>query len=1774
MELNLNNELPGYSLKEILFTNAITKVQRALRDQDGCPVIIKSFEIAYPSQRQRQCFLLSYELLRKFEHQNITKALDYFERDGLPVMVLEDKQSIDLCQHAKQVSDQSFPVDAFLNIAIQLADALSVIHHAQVIHKDLHPGNILINPESGVVQVSDFGLASLLSREQTALAPPDQLEGVLAYISPEQTGRMNRALDYRTDFYTLGVTFYELLSGQQPFSADDALGMVHAHIAKAHTPLVKCRADIPPMLSKLIDKLLHKMAEQRYQSALGLKKDLEKCRDILATDHPDTKFQLGKGDISDRFHVPQILYGREPEIKAMVQCFQQAVLGNSQLLSISGFSGVGKSALVHEVHQSIAAHRGLFISGKFDQFQTNTPYSALKQIFKSWLFYALSQSEKDLQSMRQELNDELGENARLLIDFMEEFTPLLGELPEVPALRAQESLNRFNMVFQQFVILISQGRPLVIFIDDLQWADRGTLNLLPMLLEEESSRILLIVAYRDNEVDENHPALQTLNTIKRQKAKKITSLAIQPLSIEHTEQLLVDSLHRSHIELRPLAELIQLKTDGNPFFINEFLKTLYNESLLNFDLTLHRWVWDVQTINRKDITDNVVELMLGKMQQLPLETQKVMQLAACVGSNFDFQMLAIISQSSIEVVSQQLWPAIKEGLILQEGGDWLLGTQSDPKEGSSSNLVLPSNCKFLHDRMLEAAYHSLADSKKRVAHLTIGRLLRDTFIYENELISSAILFSVVEQLNHAHPLITEPSERIQLASLNLKAAQRAKSSSVWEVALNYAVEGVALLPEDAWLNHYELCYGLYLVRIECEYLNCQVALGNQLSEIALSNAHGDFEKAAICRLLLVHNISDNGNGIKWAIEQGFRGLRFCGLDVPELDQINGEFVDKEEARLVSKLQVLDLERVISKAKNAATAERQLQCLLLTRLSGYSQVAGDYQLLRYCINLAMRLVLDGEAGQHTITIFGMYSILRAKHKYYLEADKFSKAAVQLVEFYPQSPDLSLFYNGLGAMQWFYTSPFSQACDFLNKSHDLSLVSGEILGGLIGGLSNSVINLFVMGQRLETLSERLVRIHGLLRKHQLKIAAGGLYSYLVDALMQVPSLNRPLPNPLGESAFSSDEWQLIQSCVMKPFIEHLQLQWFFWSEQYDLAWQSVKAAEPSLELMSGFITPLEHRFIAALLACQKYPDAPEKERLELVGYIECSMDELETLTKLCPENFEHKLHLLRAEQSRALSHDMSLVLAYYEQAIQSTKAGGYLQYLALANELCARYWVAQGFDTAARRYLQQAIYVYRQWGGLLKCSLLQHQYDGLLMNSAVSSETRQFDTNYSETTTFGEGVSLRDQSESQTMLNVESVMEASQQISSELNLRKLLIKSLRLIAEISGAQTAALVMNGKKGAVVETILSGSTKPAKAQRLDDCEEVPVSVINHVLDKKMKFDLSRQDELSRVDKQRLREDPYIKSCRPKAMLCIPINYRDRIIGALYLDSLSVKHHFSDEHLRVVGMLLSQAVISFENARLFGKSERINKTLEEKIVARTLALEDSNFELLAANEELKSFSYSVSHDLRAPLRSIKGFSEILIEEYSESLDGIGTSLLQRIIDSAGKMSELIHGLLELSRVQNAEIDLKPVNLSVMAQTIAQELNKEIPECPVLFKCAEYIVVPGDERMFYSVMENLLNNAWKYSSKVDHPAVEFGVKRLGAKTVYYVKDNGAGFDMTHAHNLFITFKRLHLEHEFSGTGVGLDTVKRIINKHAGEIWGESEIGKGAIFYFTLWTESL
>lgn len=1732
----------GYTTLERLNSSARTLMLRALRASDQQRVILKAPASPHPSPSQISRFNFAFELQRRFNHAGIVKVLARTQKGSVPVMVLEDIGAVPLSDFLQHQPEGRLSLSTFLHVAHQISVAMGEIHRQHVIHKDLHPGNILVHPITMQVQITDFDLSSLLSREQPAVQPASALEGVLDYISPEQTGRMNRSIDYRTDFYSLGVLFYRMLTGRLPFTEDSPIAMVHAHIARLAEPINQLCPHIPALLSTLVDKLMAKNAEARYQSAAGLQYDLERCIEQWQHKNAIDFFLLGTRDLADRLQISQRLYGRESEIEQLLQAFGRTLKGRAQLLTVQGYSGIGKSSLIQEAHKPIAAHGGWFISGKFEQFQHHIPFSGIRDALKSWIQLVLADSQTNLEARKQSLLQALGNNARVLVDFEPEMELLLGSLPPSPELGPLETQNRFYQVMQQFFSCVTQELPLVLFLDDLQWADTGTLNLLRALMRRDAHKFLLIVAVRDNEVTATHPSMQTVAAICQELSEEnCAHLTLAPLSPPELESLLRDTLRREE-GITDLAALIHEKTAGNPFFINEFLRSLYSDGLLWVDTTRQQWDWSLERMHETAMTDNVIDLMITKMRRLPHDTQKLLQLAACIGARFDLNTLALIDGQPLASLQRRLWPALHDGLLLPENTEW--GVSEDTLDETTTHN-LPSIATqdiryfFLHDRAQQAAYQSLDAKTRELTHLNIARMLQT---HDATFDTHQNLFTIVGHFNQALPHVTDPTERLMLATLNAEAAQQAHRSSVWLAASRYIGTARELLPADAWHSCLELTTRIHVLGVECSFLVGQADNAESLAGIALQNLQDPHAKARICLYMLSGNMMRGKRD--YALARGLEGLRYCGIEVPPPEQLDAcsqqeqSKIDNDPRPLMERLQT-------TSATNATTtlAGELLSALLLA-----SYLFGLRSLNTYLAVQGVQLILRHGLCDTNVSLLSQYIVvLLRQHKLDL-AESIATHCIKYADNAVNKRYCVQVYLFTGVLAGTHAMSLRQGNDLLRKGYHVAMEYGDISGG-IACFSNIVINRFAQGDALHDIALHIAQLQELMKRHQTAVSAGKQYARLINMLRDPEG-----PSLLDASAFAPMEWNIINSTTLLAFIEHLRLQWYFWSGRYDVALGQIGNAERSLDLIPGFAPNVDHVMLKALLQCFATDTENNADTARLTEYLNGVRIHFTEMAQRCPEMYEHKRLLVAAELSRltGTSHE---TISLYRSAVTAARRHQFIQYEGLAHERLCHYLLSLGWDDFATVALKEALYLHGRWGCQVRQNHLLRLYPelasvhdtGLAKSQPPSPSARSL----------GEG-------QTTSWLDLESILKSNLAISSELKLDHLLSKMLHIMLENAGAQSASLLLkqNGQL-ALVAKVRSLSGHPVDADQVNvtipitDSTWVPHELIRYALVTGKTLNIPnapRSDAWSR--------DPYVIRHQPLSVLCLPLQHRDRINGVLYLENMLTTDAFTDQRVQVLQMLLTQAAISLENAQLFEEVQALNSSLEQKVEQRTA-------ELNAANKELEAFSYSVSHDLRSPIRNINGFSKMLMEQYRDTLGNDGLDLLQRINRNTEKMAQLITGLLELSKVTRCDLVRTEIDLASMARNIGDDLINQFPQQKVTWTCIDHAPAHGDARLLYAVLENLLSNAWKYSSKIPHSVIEFGTCEQDGSQIYFVRDNGAGFDMRYVSKLFQSFQRLHHEREFPGTGIGLATVHRIIQRHGGKIWAEGVHNQGATFYFTL-----
>src|SRR4028118_1729034 len=888
----ITNLLLGYHINEQIYVGTRTLVFRSLGWSNGQPVAIKLLRNDFPRFNELVNFRNQYVIAKNLEIPGSVKAYSLETYHNHYALVMEDFGGISLSSYLDRLAEASkeplkgLPISEFLPMAIQIANSLDGLYRHHVIHKDLKPANILINPTTKEVKLIDFSIASLLPRQTQEIQNPNVLEGTLPYISPEQTGRMNRGIDYRTDFYSLGVTFYELLTGKLPFQTDDPIDLVHCHLAKQPIPASIVNQSVPLVLSEIVSKLMAKNAEARYQSALGLKYDLETCLSQWQETGTLTKFDLGQRDLCDRFIIPEKLYGRESEVFSLLSAFDRVSAGSTEMMLVAGFSGIGKTAVVNEVHKPIVRQRGYFIKGKFDQFGRSQPFSAFVQAFRDLMGQLLSESDAKVEQWKTQILAALGENAQVIVEVIPELERIIGQQPPVPELSGSAAQNRFNRLFENFIsIFATKEHPLVIFLDDLQWADSASLKLIQLLTSDRSRHYLFLIgAYRDNEVFPAHPLMVTLADIQTTGAT-VNTITLDPLERFDLNCLIADTLACSTALALPLTELVDRQTQGNPFFSTQFLKSLHEDGLIEFNFEARYWQCDIARVRTLALTDDVVEFMALQLLKLPTQTQEVLKLAACIGNQFDLGTLAIVDENSPVETATALWKALKDGLILpltevykfyQAGGysESVIGKGKESDQLSITHDQLPKY-KFLHDRVQQAAYSLIPEDQKRSTHLKIGQLLLEKTPKADR---EERIFDIVNHLNVGVELITPEAEREQLARLNLVAGKKAKAATAYAAAVEYFNVGKKLLTANSWENQYELTLGLNTEAAEAAYLCGDFDRMEELASVVESCAKMLLDKVKVYEVQMQACMAQNK--LQEALNTGLQVLKLLGVEFP------------------------------------------------------------------------------------------------------------------------------------------------------------------------------------------------------------------------------------------------------------------------------------------------------------------------------------------------------------------------------------------------------------------------------------------------------------------------------------------------------------------------------------------------------------------------------------------------------------------------------------------------------------------------------------------------------------------------------------------------------------------------------------------------------------------------------------------------------------------------------------------------------------------------------
>lgn len=1775
--------MPGYRVTEQLHEGQGSNVYRGVRDSDGQAVVLKELKPAYPPPEKIAWFKREYDLLRALDTDGVVKAHELGTSQYRWVMVLEDfgGESLDRILRRRRLS-----LEEVLTLAIELVNALGQVHQRGLIHKSINPGNIVWNPERNELKLIDFGIATELPRQSAPPRNPDVIEGVLAYISPEQTGRMNRAIDFRSDYYSLGVTLYELLTGQLPFQATEPLDLVHCHIARQPTPPHQLDPAIPKPVSGLVMKLMAKTAESRYQSAYGIQADLRECLNQLRARGTVEDFPLGRHDTLEQFQLPQKLYGREKELERLLAGFERvaAAPGRPELMRVTGHPGIGKSMLVRELYKPLTARRGYFISGKFEQLQRSTPYSAVASAFRSLVKQLLGESEAQVKQWREQLLAALGPNGRVLTEVIPEVELIIGEQSAVAQLGPTEAQNRFNLVFQSAMRVFAQPQhPLVLFLDDLQWADSASLQLIELVMRDDELRhFFLIGAYRDNEVGPAHPLTMTLDSLRKGGAV-IEELHLRALGLEQTAELIADTVGQTSDAVRPLAELVHRKTEGNPLFVNELLKLVHREGLLTFDAQQGRWRWDIALIEQWGITDNIVDLLVGNLKRLAVPTQQALKLAACIGYNFNLRTLAIIQGLSLPETAAQLSPALQAGFILTASEPEV---RTEEKEGEGSLLV--HDYRFVHDRVQQAAYALIDEEERKAVHLRIGRLMLANATEQER---RERIFEIVRQLNLGRSLMTDEGERLALARMNQEAASSARFSLADVAAREYLSVAMELLPERSWDEQYELTLRLHEELGEIEHLTGNYEKSEPLLGLALERAWEPVEKAHIHNMRVVQHARLTRH--QDAFKEAQKGLALLGIDLPK-----GEAETKADMLAeFAKVQTNLMGREISSLSCARAMEDPV-AICKTRLLGAALIPVfflDQTLNGLLILKSINLVLEYGPHPKSSELFASYGfLLNVMTGQYRSGYKFGQLALELSKRFDNCASKCRVSLVLVRALAPWVEPLKAVYPLHDAGYRAGLESGELqYAGLL--LMSKLFYQLYEGKLLSHTQSELQEF--------LHFNEKAKNQFVVDALLGIRLIIANLSGTTGGrldfTAGTLTEDSLLAQCKASKNLPAICSFYVLKTSVLCHYGETVAALEASenagkyIQTIAGTAALVQLNFYTSLSLAAEYPNQSEEERQKSWARLEANQKQMKQWAEGCPANFAHMHALVAAEMAR-VSGKNTEAPELYAQAIALANKNGFLHQESLANELAARFFQQQeGQAQRSRELLDAAYYGYRLWGAVHKVKGLAEKYPHL------RADTGEARPGAALSSTTGPGAS--------GALDLISIVKACQAISSEIVLDKLLSKLMGIVIENAGAQRGVLLLarDGRLSVHVDAGLDAASAPgahALPVAADNYPTLAQSLVNYVA--RTKESVILNDALHEGDFTR---DPYVIRTEPRSVLGTPLITQGQLVGILYLENNLTTGAFTPERLEFLRLLSHQIAISIQNALLYDDMEKKVEKRTEELRARNTDLQsalqhlrETQLQLVQAEKmaSLGQLAAGIAHEIKNPLNFINNFAELnvelireLFEEMKnnpslspEDIERMLSDVMangQRILEHGKRADDIIRSMMQHASGASGERQVANVNALVdeyveLAQHGLKGLEAQggvVLERTYDEAADKAELVPQD---IGRVLVNLLNNAFYAvrerqlaSARGQYtPRVSVRTRRQGENVEILVEDNGVGVPAALKRKVFEPF--FTTKPPGAGTGLGLSlSYDIVVQGHRGMLRVESQEGHGATFIVSL-----
>lgn len=1525
--------IEGYTVKGLLYQGTKSEIYRAVDESNGAAVILKTFRNEYPSLKDINRFYTEYAILKKLKANEGPQPIALEKYNNRPVIILSYTEGDNLNDYFET---KKSTITQFLTLAIKIVEKLEVIHSQNIIHKDINLSNILWDEKNEKVSIIDFGLATQLTRENQEIVHPDKLEGTIVYISPEQTGRINRSIDYRTDFYSLGITFYKMLTGIFPFTSEDPMELVHSHIAKTPRVPIDINPGIPVEISSIIMKLIAKIPEDRYQSLQGLIFDLKYCKSQMENKGSIQDFSIGKNDISSLFKIPEKLYGREQEIKYLMDIFAGAAGGGKELVLFSGEAGIGKTAVINEINKPILEKRGYFVSGKFEQYKKNMPYSAVVEAVTKLVHQLLTESDEQLVQWKGILLNALQDKGKVITDIVPALELLIGEQPDVETLPPLESQNRFNRIFQYFIKAFAKPvHPLVIFIDDLQWADSASLNLIQtMINDDELTHFLLILAFRDEEVPPGHPFSNLVDTLKKNEPN-LHEIALHSLKQHDITHILSDTLKCKDESLLSLDTLVFEKTGGNPFFVLAFLESLYNTELIVFK---NSWQWDIDEIKKIGITDNVVDLIVKKMQLLNEDTINIIKIACCIGNTVKLEFLANINEDTYQKTIDSLVGAVNEGIFIK----------------------IEDKIKFVHDKVREATYSFINDEERKELHFRIGKILLANMETSQD---RSDVFLVTDQLNQAQGAVTNEYKN-KLVDLNLETGIKAKTASAFQASASFFRHGAKILGNNWWELDYDKAIDYHNHWVEAEFLAANYDKVEEIFALIENKSINPLDKTKMimCKIDYLTLQMDYNK----AIEVGLLYLQQLGAGFTE------EIDENTFGKLLTQIYTKIGDRKIEDLIELPDMTDKVQTTVISVLNALVNPAyclGSPLLVIFILEAIDRVITYGniaEAAYFFPTIAAIISDLLSEYE---KGYSFAMLGIATAEKYNSKLAMGKCYH---VATWLnlWKKHLAVNLEMLDNGLEYSLESGDNQRAAYI-LANILFTHVLLGTNLQ-------QAGGILKKHlplikKLNQPSLSVYFNIWGEVIEILSGNRENPLVLKGAIFDEDSMlQVIEDSKdmgAKGYYALTKTMLHYLFDEYKSA---LEFARMTLENIAGFMgQPIKQffYFFYALTLTKNYNTLEDDAKEEQLKQLEEVREKYKVWAGLAPFNYEHKYLLIEAEYARITGREMKEVIKLYDQAIEGAANNSYKQDEGISNECAAAYLFETGWEKMGKTYLNEAFYCYELWGCIPKTDQLKGKYPEFITTGPAVK--RLSGTKTSSSTIITDGLDLY------------SVMKAANALAGEIDLGKLLEKMIKYVIENAGAEKGFFILPADGSWFIQA--EGTPDEINVLHAipvgeNNSDKVPPGIIHYVKNSRKYVVLHD----ARKDGTYI-NDPYIKANSPKSILCMPLVNKSEIIAILYLENNLAAGTFTEERLAVLKLLSSQMAITIENASMFKDLDDLNKNLDLKVKERTDELQQTLTELQQTQDQLieseklaalGQLTAGVSHEINTPLGAINSSIE------------------------------------------------------------------------------------------------------------------------------------------------------------------------------------------------------